>query len=148
MSKYFFVTNHYCKEFSFLPILSCKNKKKLLKLFSIIEKKNHKFMHSEFTLILILSNICVSKNFFNFKRTIEINSFLKQSDLIFSNIKKFIMVSYVVEIIRLNLPDSSLSNGNIKKFSRSKFFFQYFISHLSLFEKSYTFRITNHLKKY
>jgi hypothetical protein len=148
MSKYFFVTNHYCKEFSFLPILSCKNKKKLLKLFSIIEKKNHKFMHSEFTLILILSNICVSKNFFDFQRTIEINSFLKQSDITFSNIKKFIMVSYVIEILRLNLTDSSFLNGHIKKFSRSKFFFQYFVSHLSLFEKSYTFRITNHLKKY
>lgn len=148
MSKFLFLTNHSLKKYSFLPILSCKNKKKILKMFSKIEKKNSKFMYTEFTLILILSNICVSKNFFDFQRTIEINSFLKQRDVIFSNIKKFIMVSYVIEILRLNLSNSSFSTVHIKKFSRSKFFFQYFISHLSLFEKSYTFRITNHLKKY
>jgi hypothetical protein len=148
MSKFHFVTNHSLKKYSFLPILSCKNKKKILKMFSKIEKKNSKFMYTEFTLILILSNICVSKNFFDFQRTIEINSFLKQRDIIFSNIKKFIMVSYIIEILRLNLSNSSFSTVHIKKFSRSKFFFQYFISHLSLFEKSYTFRITNHLKKY
>jgi hypothetical protein len=148
MSKFHFVTNHSLKKYSFLPILSCKNKKKILKMFSKIEKKNSKFMYTEFTLILILSNICVSKNFFDFQRTIEINSFLKQRDVIFSNIKKFIMVSYIIEILRLNLSNSSFSTVHIKKFSRSKFFFQYFISHLSLFEKSYTFRITNHLKKY
>jgi len=148
MSKFLFVTNHSLKKYSFLPILSCKNKKKILKMFSKIEKKNSKFMYTEFTLILILSNICVSKNFFDFQRTIEINSFLKQRDVIFSNIKKFIMVSYIIEILRLNLSNSSFSTVHIKKFSRSKFFFQYFISHLSLFEKSYTFRIINHLKKY
>jgi hypothetical protein len=148
MSGLLFVTNHSLKEYQFLPILSCKNKKKILKMFSRIEKRNNKFMFTEFTLILILSNICVSKNFFDFKRTIEINSFLKQRDIIFSNIKKFIMVSYVIEILRLNLSNYSFSTVHIKKFSRSKFFFQYFISHLSLFEKSYTFRIINHLKKY
>jgi len=148
MSNYLFVTIHSLKEYSFLPILSCKNKKKILNLSSNIEKKNNKIVYSEFTLLLILSNICVSKNFFNFKRTIEINSFLKQSDIIFSNLKKFIMVSYVIEILRLNLSNFSFSTDHIKKISRSKFFFQYFISHLSLFEKSYTFRITNHLKKY
>ena len=148
MSKFLFLTNHSLNKYSFLPILSCKNKKKILKMFSKIEKKNSKFMYTEFTLILILSNICISKNFFDFQRTIEINSFLKQRDVIFSNIKKFIMVSYVIEILRLNLSNSSFLTVHIKKFSRSKFFFQYFISHLSLFEKSYTFRITSHLKKY
>jgi hypothetical protein len=148
MSGLLFVTNHSLKEYPFLPILFCKNKKKILKMFSRIEKKNNKFIYTEFTLMLILSNICVSKNFFDFKRTIEINSFLKQRDIIFSNIKKFIMVSYVIEILRLNLSNYSFSTVHIKKLSRSKFFFQYFISHLSLFEKSYTFRITNHLKKY